>query len=82
MKSSHSFAFVVSVLLAITVPFASAQKAGSITDAVAQLPTCAVSLPHTYLSPSQLTHMSLGYMYLVSNQGLALRSNQCNVYLQ
>ncbi|KAK2755245.1 CFEM domain-containing protein [Colletotrichum kahawae] len=43
MKSSHSFAFVVSVLLAIMIPFASAQKAGSITDAVAQLPTCAVT---------------------------------------
>ncbi|KAF9882058.1 CFEM domain-containing protein [Colletotrichum karsti] len=43
MKPSVSFTFLVSALLPATVPFVTAQKVGSITDAVTQLPPCAVT---------------------------------------
>ncbi|KZL76211.1 CFEM domain-containing protein [Colletotrichum tofieldiae] len=43
MRSSISLTFVVSALLVVLMPFATAQKVNSITDAVAQLPTCAVT---------------------------------------
>ncbi|KZL84097.1 cfem domain-containing protein [Colletotrichum incanum] len=43
MRSLMSLTFVVSALLVVPMPFTSAQKVNSITDAVAQLPTCAVT---------------------------------------
>ncbi|GJC79430.1 satratoxin biosynthesis SC1 cluster protein 4 [Colletotrichum liriopes] len=44
MRSSISLTFVVSALWVVLMPFATAQKVNSITDAVAQLPTCALGL--------------------------------------
>ncbi|GKT50365.1 uncharacterized protein ColSpa_10546 [Colletotrichum spaethianum] len=44
MRYSVSLTFMVSALLVVPMLFAAAQKVNSITDAVAQLPTCAVSV--------------------------------------